>query len=164
MKRIRLLALYGSAPWIWGADVGSALRTWENGLLRKICPLDWKVDDETYGEWRRRHGRVLKDQVAQAGGDDIMTTFLRRQFKWTASALRRFSQDVVGQTTRSTWPTLDAWSKILASMRRGSLPANCRARRAVECAAICVLVTGDEESWKLQQAIMERLAPHHATK
>lgn len=164
VKKIRPVALYGSASWQWGADTSTALTTWEAGMLRRMCRVGWrKADGEEFGKWRRRHTRVARQQMEDAGAEDIISAMLRRQCRWITANLRRFSADLLGQTRRRQQPQAQCWHRILASIRDGSLPEACRAQSGTACAVTIFLTINDEEGWRLQQGIMTQLDPKNTT-
>lgn len=128
-------------------------------MLRKICPMGRRREEETYGDWRRRHVRVIEAQLGTRGAEDILTACLRRQFRWVIASLRRFASDLVSQTSRRSLPIEAVWCKMFLSLRGGTLSKGCRPGRAVDCASICLLISADSEDWRLRQAIMGRLDP-----
>lgn len=66
VKKVRPVALYGSASWQWGADASAALTTWEGAMLRRMCRVGWRqVDGESFGDWRRRQRRPGNNSTRQ---------------------------------------------------------------------------------------------------
>lgn len=127
-------------------------------MLRRMCRVGWhKAKDESSGDWRRRHTRAARQQLLEAGAEDIATAMLRRQFRWILGNLRRFASDTLGQTRRTSRPQERSRHHILASIRDDMLPSTCRERSSTACAVTVFLTMNDEEGWKLQQGIMMQL-------
>lgn len=64
-RRTRPVALYGSVIVTWSAEVSNQLRVWENTMLRRMCRVAWRKEEETFAEWRRRHTKICRG-VAQS--------------------------------------------------------------------------------------------------
>lgn len=92
VKKLRPVALYGSAAWTWSADTSAALRSWEGAMLRRMCRVGWrKADGESFGDRRRRHTDTASSQLDESGAEDVTTAMFRRQFRWVLGNLRRFA-------------------------------------------------------------------------
>lgn len=162
VKKVRPVALYGSASWQWGADTSTALSSWEGAMLMRMCRVGWRqAEGESFRDWRRRHTKVARQQLHEVGADDIASAMLRRQFRWIKGNLHRFSCDLLGQTRRVQRLQEKSWHHILASIRDDTFPRACRARSSTACAVTVSLTINDAEGWKLQQGIMPQLDPRN---
>lgn len=107
VKRVKYLALYGATLWTWTPSVHSFLRAWEGRMLRYMMRTSWRRDGESFGEWRRRHNRLVRKMLIDCGAEELPEAALRRQFRWASTAIARFARDLLRQTSRRSWPSLD---------------------------------------------------------
>lgn len=120
VKKVRPVALYGSASWQWGADTSAALTTWEGAMLRRMCRV--AAGRRRVLRGLRRLTKVARQQPQEAGAEDIASAMLRRQFRWINSNLHRISSDLLGQTRRVHRPQEQSWHHVPASIRDDTLP------------------------------------------
>lgn len=162
VRKVRSVALYGSVLWTWGALVYAVVRAWEGRLLCYMMRLSWDREGETFGEWRKRHNRQARRILIEHGTEELPEAVLRRQFRWTSTAMLRFGRDLQRQTSRRGLASLEVWNKILAMIRNDTLPRQCQAMNPAACASVCFLLANDEEGWRLKQAVFGALDPDNA--
>lgn len=79
VKKVRPVALYGSAAWLWAADISAALSSWEGAVLKRMCRVGWRQSErESFGDWRRGRTTVTRQQLLETGAEDLASAVLRR--------------------------------------------------------------------------------------